>query len=129
MKLTSNLKSILAIAAIVALPVCAQAQQPKAAPKPTKASAQNVVKLISADKAKVKVYCDLAKLSDEAQEADQKKDTKKLEQISAKMDELGKQLGPEYDALMDGLQDVDPNSKLGQDIGASMEELDKLCAK
>jgi hypothetical protein len=30
---------------------------------------------------------------------------------------------------MDGLQDVDPNSKLGQDIGASMQELDKLCAK
>jgi hypothetical protein len=30
---------------------------------------------------------------------------------------------------MDGLQDVDPNSKEGKDIGAVLDGLDKLCTK
>jgi hypothetical protein len=30
---------------------------------------------------------------------------------------------------MDGLQDVDENSKDGQAIGATLGQLDKLCAK
>jgi hypothetical protein len=45
------------------------------------------------------------------------------------VDELGKKIGPEYVALMEGLQDMDPNSKDGKDIGTTLEALDKLCAK
>ena len=71
-----KLKLMLAAAVILALPLAAQAQK-----KPTKADADKVVKLISADKAKTKTYCDLAKLGDEAQQADEKKDTKKAEEI------------------------------------------------
>ena len=88
-----KLKLMLAAAVILALPLAAQAQK-----KPTKADADKVVKLISADKAKTKIYCDLAKLGDEAQQADEKKDTKKAEEIGQKMDAMGKQLGPEYAA-------------------------------
>ena len=97
--------------------------------KVTKADAQKVVKIISTDKAKTQTYCDIAKLGDQIEQADQKKDTKKADELSAKMDEMGKKLGPEYIALMNGLQDMDPNSKDGQDIGATIEALDKLCAK
>jgi hypothetical protein len=46
-----NLKLIVAISVIAAMPVGAQAQKPRAA-KVTKTDAENVVKIISGDKAK-----------------------------------------------------------------------------
>jgi hypothetical protein len=115
-----KLKLILAVAAIAVMPVSAQAQK-----KATTADAEKVVKLISADKAKVKIYCDLAKLGDEAQQADEKKDTKKAEALAKQMDEMTKQLGPEYVALTDGMQNM--NEKEAEAIGKAMEPLDKLC--
>jgi hypothetical protein len=133
-----NLKSILAALAIAALPVCAQAQpaqpkqqqqQPPAAPKPTKASAQKVIQIVSGDKAKTKLYCDIAALSDQIDAAAQKKDEKKLDELSQKADQMGEKIGPEYVALMDGLQDMDPESKDGKEIGGMLEALDKLCGQ
>ncbi|MGB8586910.1 MAG: hypothetical protein WCD87_14835, partial [Pseudolabrys sp.] len=62
-------------------------------------------------------------------EADETKDTKKLDELSQQIDALGKKLGPEYAALMDGLQEVDPESEDGKKIGLMFEPLDKLCAK
>jgi len=123
-----NLKLIAAILVIAAVPVCAQAQKPSAA-NVTKADAQKVVKMISGDKAKTQTYCDMAKLGEQIEQANEKKDTKKADELSQKMDELGTKLGPEYVALMDGLQEIDPESQDGQEIGSTLEALDKLCAK
>jgi hypothetical protein len=123
-----NLKLIVAILLIVALPLCAQAQKPSAA-KVTTADVQKVVKIISGDKAKTQTYCDLGKLNERIEEADEKKDIKKTEELSQQIDALGKKLGPEYAALMDGLQEVDPESEDGKKIGLMFEPLDKLCAK
>src|SRR5471030_3498478 len=123
-----KLKSIITAVVIAAVPLCALAQ-PKAAAKATNADAQKVVKMISADKAKTQTYCDMAKLGEQIDAADQKKDTKTVEALSKKMDEMSAKLGPEYVALMDGTQDLDQNSKVGKDIGATLEGLDKLCAK
>lgn len=123
-----NLKLIVAIAAIAAAPVGAQAQKPGGA-KVTKADAQKVVQMISADKTKTQTYCDMAKLGDEIEQADQKKDNKKVDELAQKLDAMSKQLGPEYLALIDGLQGIDPNSKDADDIGAMLDGLDKLCAK
>jgi len=119
---------IVAIAAIAALPVCAQAQQ-KGTPKVTKADAQKVVTTIGADKAKLKIYCDISALGDQIDAAAQKKDEKKLDELSQKADDLGTKLGPEYVALMDGLQEMDPDSKEQADIGGMLEALDKQCGK
>jgi hypothetical protein len=127
-----RLRSIVAIAAIAALPLCAQAQQQmqqKGTPKVTKADAQKVVTIISGDKAKLKTYCDIAALGDQIDAAAQKKDEKKLDELSQKADDLGTKLGPEYVALMDGLQELDPDSKDQADIGAMLEGLDKQCGK
>ncbi len=126
-----NLKSIVAILAIAAVPVCSQAQQrgDKAAPKATKADAQRVVQIISGDKAKTQQFCDLAKLDDQISEAESKKDTKKVEALSQKVPEMEGKLGPEYVALMDGVQQIDPNSNEGKEIVAVLDGLDKLCAK
>jgi hypothetical protein len=123
-----NLKLIVAILVIAAVPMFAQAQKPNAA-NVTKADAQKVVKMISGDKAKTQTYCDMAKLGDQIEQANEKKETKKADELSQKMDELGKKLGPEYVALMDGLQEMDPNSQDGQEIGSTLEALDNLCAK
>jgi phage-related minor tail protein len=125
-----NLKLIVAILLIVALPLCAQAQKPSAA-KVTKADVQKVVKIISGDKAKTQTqtYCDIGKLNEQIEEANEKKDIKKTEELSQQIDALGKKLGPEYAALMDGLQEVDPESEDGKQIGLMFEPLDKLCAR
>jgi hypothetical protein len=121
-----NLKLIVAILAIAVVPVCAQAQQPSGAK--VKADAQNVVKIISGDRAKTQTYCQLDELSDQATQAVQKKDKKKAEELSRKMEELEGRLGPEYVALARELEEVDPNSQEGQDISSAMDALDRLCA-
>ena len=95
-----NLKSIVAILVIAAVPVCAQAQKPA---KVTKEDAQKVFKIISGDKAKLQAYCDLGKLGDQMAEANEEKDSKKFEELSQKAAELPKELGPEFTTLMNGL--------------------------
>lgn len=122
-----KLKLVVAVLAIAALTVGAQAQSK--AKKVSKADAQKVVAMISADKEKVKTYCDIGNISDQIEAAEQKKDTKKADALAQQMDALGKKLGPGYVALMEGMQDIDPNSKDGKDIGAALDGLDKLCAK
>lgn len=120
--------AILAVVIAASLPLCAQAQD-KAAPKPTKAAAQRVVDIIRADKTKSKVYCDMVDLGDKIDQAFQKKDEKTVDTLSQKMDEMSAQLGPEYVALMDGLQELEPDSKAAQEIGDMFGPLDELCDK
>jgi hypothetical protein len=122
-----KLKFIVAVIAIAAMPICAQAQNKP--PKASKADVQKVVAMISADKAKTQTYCDMTKMGEQIEAADQAKDTKKVDALSKQMDEMGQKLGPEYVALMDGLQDIDPNSKDGKDIAGMLDGLDKLCGK
>ena len=86
-------------------PLFAQAQPD---PAKLKADAQKVVSIISGDKAKTQAYCQIANLGDQIGEADQQKDRKKGEALTQKMNELEKQLGPEYLALEEETQDVDP---------------------
>ena len=123
-----NPKLIVAVFVIAAVPVYAQAQKPSTA-KVTTADVQKVVTLISGDKAKTQTYCDIGKLNEQIEEANEKKDIKKTEELSQQIDALGEKLGPEYAALMDGLQEVDPESEDGKKIGLMFEPLDRLCAK
>ena len=57
--------------------------------------AQKVVKIISGDKARTQTYCDIGKLGDQIEEAEQKKDINKIDQLNKKIDELATKLGPE----------------------------------
>ena len=123
-----NPKLIVAVFVIAAVPAYAQAQKPSTA-KVTAADVQKVITLISGDKAKTQTYCDIGKLNEQIEEANEKKDIKKTEELSQQIDALGKKLGPEYAALMDGLQELDPESEDGKKIGLMFEPLDKLCAK
>ena len=122
-----NRKSVVAILLVAAVPV-SQAQRPSAA-KVTKADAQKVVKIISGDKAKTQTYCDMTKLGEQIEQANEKKDQKMVNELSPKLLALGKKLGPEYNALMDGLQDIDPETEIGQEIESVLLDLDRLCTR
>jgi hypothetical protein len=126
-----NLKLLVAVSLFVAVPMVAFAQQkgnpPPKVPKPTVAEAQKLVQLISADKAKVQAYCELGKLQDQMEQAAQKKDNKTLETLGAKAEALAQQLGPEYTKVMDGLDEVDPNSAEGKQFTAVFDPLLKMC--
>jgi peptidoglycan hydrolase CwlO-like protein len=124
-----NLKLIVTILLITAVPVRAQTQPPSAAKVVTRADVQKVARIIRGDKAKTQTYCDIGKLGGQIEEANQKKDNKTADELSQKMKELEKKLGPEYVVLMDGLQDIDPESDEGAEIEAALVLLDKLCAK
>jgi ABC-type transporter Mla subunit MlaD len=114
------------MSAIAGVSVCAQAHQPSGAK--VKTDTQNVVKIISGDKAKTQTYCQIDELSDQVTQAAQKKDSKKVEELSRKIEELEGSLGSEYVALVNELEEVDPNSLDGQEISSAIDALDQLCA-
>ena len=113
---------IVAILIIGTLPLYAQAQQPNAAEL-----AQKVVGVIAGNKTKTQTYCQVLDLSDELDQVDQKKESEKAEDLSQKINELQKNLGPEYLALLEALKSVDPNSKDGQEIVSIFDKLDSSC--
>jgi hypothetical protein len=113
---------IFAILLFFAVPVYAQDQRPNTAK--LKSDAEKVVRIISRDKAKSQIYCQVADLRDEI---DQEKDSKKAQVLFRKMDELEKQLGPEYVSFLADSKDVDPDSKDGRDIISTFDELDEAC--
>ncbi len=115
-------KLVLAILAIAAMPVCAQAQQSSIAK--LREDAQNVVNIISSDKAKTQTYCQMADLSDQADEAT---DEEKAQELSQKATELADTLGPEYAALLHSLDNTNMDQKSQDEIGSILIALDKLC--
>jgi hypothetical protein len=130
METAMSLKSALVVCLLAATPVVAQAQQngPAEHPaEPTTADVQKLVQTIGGDKAKLRAYCGMGKVLAQLDEAEQKKDTNAVKTLSARADGLAQQLGPDYSRIMNGLNDVDPNSAEGKRIGALFEPLYKQC--
>jgi hypothetical protein len=121
-----NLRLIVTILVMAAAPICAQAQKPSPT-KVTRADAQKVLRIISSDKAKIRIYCEMANLGNQLEQANERGNSKKFDALFQRMYELGEKLGPEYAALIDGLQDVDPQSEVGQEISSTLDALDNLC--
>jgi hypothetical protein len=122
--MTRKITCILAILGTLITSVQAQ----ESVSKPTKTEASKVVKIISADKTKIGTYCKLADLGDEIDKARSAKDNSKVERLSKQADDLGKTLGPEFIRLNASLEDVDLQSKEGQEVSAEFDKLDKLCS-
>ena len=93
------------------MPSFAQGQQPNAAN--LKADARNLVGLIGGDKAKTQAYCQILDL---IAQLNREKDSKKAKALSQKIDQLQKQLGPEFLTVTNGLQRIDLNSSDGREI-------------
>jgi hypothetical protein len=92
-----------------------------------KAEAKSVVSIIKGDKGKTDVYCEINDLGERIGEADEDKDHKKAEALSQQVIELEKKLGPEYSALVDDLNNIDPNSPEGREIDSILAPLDASC--
>ena len=110
-----------------ALALYAQAQQPDTAR--LKTDAQKVVSIIRGDKAKTQAYCQINSLGGEIDMAAQAKDEQKADALTKKINELEKQLGPEYLTLFDALNDADQDSKDFQDILSMFDTLDQSCPR
>ena len=126
-----KLKLVAAMSAL-AIPALAHAQQsgPQPnAPKPTRADVQNIVQIVTSDKVKTQAYCDLTKLEDRVKAIQQNTDTKTVETFIKQAEALVDKLGPEYFKLMDGLEQVDPESSEAKEFMSILSELDKRCTK
>ncbi|MGA9003561.1 MAG: hypothetical protein WB504_13925 [Pseudolabrys sp.] len=120
-----NPKLIIAILVIAAVPLGFFSLRTH---QVTKADAQKVAKIISGDKAKTQPYCDMTKLDEQIKQAKENKDSKTVNVLSQKLDLLEERLGPEYVALMDALEDIDPKSEVAQEIESVLDDLyDNLC--
>jgi hypothetical protein len=84
---------IVTILVIAAAPIYAQAQRPTPA-KVTKTDAQKVLKIISSDKAKTRIYCEMAKLGSQMVQANETGDSKDFDALFQKMHQLGKNWVP-----------------------------------
>jgi hypothetical protein len=115
------------LAAFGTLTASAQAQQ--SVPKPTKADAVKVVKIISTNKTKVATYCKLADVGDEITKASEARDNGKVQQLTQQAYDLKKALGPEFVRLEAGLGKLDFQSAEGQQLSAEFEKLDQFCAQ
>lgn len=126
------MKFMLALAVLffAAAPMCANAQQngpAGAPPKPTAADVQKLVQTIGGDKTKLKAYCDMGKVLAQLDQAEQKKDSNAVKTLGTKADALAQQLGPDYERVMDGLNQIDPNSAEGKRMSALFEPIYKQC--
>jgi DNA repair ATPase RecN len=120
-----NGRLIIAIFFITLGSTYAEAQQLNTAK--LKEDAQKVVSTIRGDKAKTQAYCQINSLGGQMVEAAQEKDSKKAEALFKRVDDLEKQLGPQYRTLFNALYDADPNSKDVQDILSMFDSLDQSC--
>src|SRR4029434_4052225 len=124
-----SVKIFFAIWVMAAVPTYVQAQS-RSTPKVTNGDAQKVATIIRSDKAKTQTYCEINKVSDQMNQAYGKNDKKTVDELSQKIDRLEKILGPEYIALMDGLQKLGPEHKNRvAEIMLQFAALDMLCTK
>jgi hypothetical protein len=121
-----NRKFIVAVLLIAAVPVCAHAQNLLV----TKDDAQKVVTIISGDKAKIQTYCEIQELGEQMERAYEKRNLKLVDELLQKIETMEKTLGPEYVALMEGLDLVDPEKdKLGAEMLSIVASIDRLCTR
>jgi hypothetical protein len=127
-----NLKLAIAASLFVSSAAVAYAQQngpPGRPPKPTIADIQKLVQTINGDKAKLRAYCEFGKVMEQIDRAGQGKDTNAVKTLGAKANNLAQQLGPDYIRIMQGLNDVDPNSAEGKRLDTLFEPIVRQCNK
>ena len=72
----------------------------------------------------------MTKLAKQMDQAYEKKDDKMADELSQKIDTMGKTLVPEYVALIDRLGLFDPEKdKLGAEIMFELSALNRLCTR
>ena len=119
---------IVAVLLIAAVPVYAEAQSPSV-PRVSKDDAHKVATIISGDKAKTQTYCDIQKLGEQMERAYEKRNLQLVDELQQKIGTMGKTLGPEYAALVEGLVLHPENGKLDAEIMLEFAALSRLCTR
>jgi hypothetical protein len=88
---------------------------------------QHLADVVSSDKSKLRAYCELGKLHDKTQQAVEENDADEIAALTAKIDAFEQELGPEYDKVLDGLDQIDLRSDEGQQIAAVFKTLQEKC--
>ena len=126
---------VVAILLISTAPLYAQRQQQNIAK--LKADTRNAVGVIGADKHKTQTYCQILELErqqfDEENKKNKKtkkrmgKDKDKTEALSQKINQLQRQLGPEFVTLDNILRNLDLSSPDGREIASIIQSLVQSC--
>ena len=114
---------IVGILIVSAVPLFAQAQQPDVTK--LEEDAQNVIRIIRGDKAKTQAYCQIYSLCGQIVQAAEERDSTKTEGLTKTINDLEKQLGPEYVALFDALDNAGLESE--ELILPMFHTLDETC--
>ena len=110
-------KTLISVAILAATTLGAGAEGEPAdqpAPKLTLADVRQLAEGIAGDKSKLELYCSLGKLHDEMQQAIENNDLDAIKALTERTNTLEQTLGPEYDTVIDGLDQVDLNTAEGQ---------------
>jgi hypothetical protein len=120
-----KLKVVVAILLVAAVPMYAHAQNPRV----SEGDAEKVATIISGDKIKTRAYCDIHKLAKQVTKANEKKDGEKVNELLEEIETLEKTLGPEYVALIEGIQDIAENEQLRAEFSSAFGALVRLCTR
>jgi hypothetical protein len=123
------LEALMAIGILSITTVAAFAQDGSGnqASKSTLAGVQHLAEVITGDKSKIRAYCELGGIHDQMQQALDNQDAKAIDALIAKADALEEQLGPDYDKVIEGLEQIDLNTPAGQEIADVFKSLQKQC--
>ena len=122
------LKALTAIAIFSITAVAAFAQDDRRpSAKPTLAGVQHLAEVITGDKSKLRAYCELGGIHDQMQQALDNQDANAIDALITKADALEQQIGPEYDGVIEGLEQIDFNTAEGQQIADVFKAVQEKC--
>jgi flagellar motility protein MotE (MotC chaperone) len=116
-----------AILAATTLGAGAEGEPADQPPKPTLTDVRHLADEIAGDKSKLESYCSLGKLHDEMQQAVENNDLHAIDALTERINTLERTLGPEYDRLIDGLDQIDLNTAEGQHLADVFKSLQDKC--
>jgi hypothetical protein len=96
-------------------------------PKPTLGDVRQLADEIAGDKSKLESYCSLGKLHDEMQQAVENNDLHAIDALTERINTFEQTLGPEYDRVIDGLDQIDLNTAEGQHLADVFKSLQDKC--
>jgi hypothetical protein len=97
------------------------------APKARLQGVQHLAGMITSDNSKLRAYCELGGIHDQMQQALDDQDANAIDALIAKGDALEQQLGPEYDEMIEALEQIDFNTAEGQQIADVFKAVQEKC--
>jgi hypothetical protein len=116
-----------AILAATTLGAGAEGEPADQPPKPTLTDVRHLADEIAGDKSKLESYCSLGKLHDEMQQAVENNDPHAIDALTERINTFEQTLGPEYDRVIDGLDQIDLNTAEGQHLADVFKSLQDKC--